>query len=182
MYAIKINGSYIRPLSRTRVIKRKHSIQGGNPYPVKLCQMVISMMWQNGEDLRAPQLMQLCYQRKFPSLPMCKRWICQYQAEGNVQSKRASGNAFATREVHRQDLVNLALYWMVYQRCTFIRCKPTFTIAMLRIPCTLNPKYTGQSFDSVSFGRMPPKLLTWPIHPPNISIVTSIGIKHFWTV
>jgi hypothetical protein len=112
MYANKTNGSYVPPPSGTRVVEGKHPSQGGNPYPVELHQIVISM-WENGEDLQAPRLMQLRHQRKFPSLSTCKRWIHQYQAEGNVLPMRALGNSFSTREVHRQDLINLVVYWMV---------------------------------------------------------------------
>jgi hypothetical protein len=57
--------------------------------------------------------MQLRHQRKFPSLTTCKRWIHQYQAGGNVFPMLAMGNSFSTREVHGQDLVNLAVYRMV---------------------------------------------------------------------
>ena len=56
--------------------------------------------------------MQLRAQKKFPFIPTCKRWISQYNTEGNILPKRASGNHFSTREVHGQDLVNLALYRM----------------------------------------------------------------------
>jgi hypothetical protein len=112
MYANKTNGSYVRPPSGTRVVKGKHPSQSGDPYPVELRQIVISM-WENGEDLRAPRLMQLRHQRKFPSLSTCKHWIHQYQAEGNVLPMRALGNSFSTHEVHRQDLINLVVYWMV---------------------------------------------------------------------
>jgi hypothetical protein len=73
-------------------------------------------MWENGEDLRAPWLMHLHHQRKFPSLTMCKQWIHQYQAEGNVLPMQALGNSFSTHEVHGQDLVNLAMYWMVHPK------------------------------------------------------------------
>jgi hypothetical protein len=83
MYANKTDGSYVRLPSGTRVVEGKHRSQGGNPYPVELRQIVISM-WKNGEDLRAPRLMQLRHQRKFPSLSTCERWIHQYQAEGKL--------------------------------------------------------------------------------------------------
>jgi hypothetical protein len=83
MYANKTNGSYVCPPSGTRFVEGKHPSQGGNCYPVELHQIVISM-WENGEDLRAPRLMQLHHQRKFPSLSMCEHWIHQYQAEGKL--------------------------------------------------------------------------------------------------
>jgi hypothetical protein len=41
------------PQQDTRVVEGKHPSQGGNPYPVELFQIVISM-WENGENLRAP--------------------------------------------------------------------------------------------------------------------------------
>jgi hypothetical protein len=83
MYANKTNGSYVCPPSGTKVVEGKHPSQGGNPYLVELPQIVISM-WENREDLRAPWLMQLRHQRKFPSLSTCERWIHQYQAEGKL--------------------------------------------------------------------------------------------------
>ncbi len=55
----------------------------------------------------------LRYQRKFLSITMCTQWIHQCQSKGNILLKWALGNAFVTREVHGQDLVNLVLYRMV---------------------------------------------------------------------
>jgi hypothetical protein len=112
MYANKTNSSYVCPPQRDKSCRGEAPKSGCSPYPVELCQIVFSM-WQKGEDMRAPWLMQLRHQRKFPSLPTCKQWIHQYQAEGNVLLMWTSGNAFSTREVHRQDLVKLALYRMV---------------------------------------------------------------------
>jgi hypothetical protein len=111
MYKSITNGSYIRPPNGTRIEEPKHPSRGGNPYPAEIRQMVISM-WQNEDDLEEPRLVQLRHQKKFPSLATCRRWIHQYATEGNVLPKRNSGNRFATREVHGQDIVNLALYWM----------------------------------------------------------------------
>jgi hypothetical protein len=54
-----------------------------------------------------------------------------------------------------------------------------FTIATLQIPRTLSPKFNVQSFDLVSFRRLPPQLPTWPTHPLTSSSVMSIGIKSF---
>jgi hypothetical protein len=68
MYTNKTNGSYVCPPSGTRVVERKQSSQGGIPYLVELCQIVI-YMWQNGEDMRAPWLIQLRHQSKIPLSP-----------------------------------------------------------------------------------------------------------------
>jgi hypothetical protein len=59
MYAFKTNSSIVCPPSRTRVGKVKHPSQGCNPYPVELCQIVISM-WQNGEDIRCEDIPICC--------------------------------------------------------------------------------------------------------------------------
>jgi hypothetical protein len=61
-----------------------------------------------------PWIEQLQFQRKFPCYQTCRRWISQYIDDGNTCRKRpATGNQFSEREVHGQDLFNLALYWTV---------------------------------------------------------------------
>lgn len=71
--------------------------------------MVISL-WMNGDELNAAWIEQLRHQRKFPCLRTCERWIRQYQGEGHTRRMRPTGNHFSEREVHGQDLVNLAVY------------------------------------------------------------------------
>lgn len=57
---------------------------------------------QEHKDLRAA--------RVFPHLDTCRRWIKIYQSEGHVLPKRATGNKFTQREIHGDDLVNLAFF------------------------------------------------------------------------
>ena len=70
----------------------------------------VLQMWLNGDDLDAAWLVPLRHQKKFPCLKTCKNWITRYQREGHVRAKRKTGNHFSQREVHGQDLVNLALF------------------------------------------------------------------------
>jgi hypothetical protein len=70
-------------------------------------------MWQNGDDLDAAWLAPLRHQKKFPCLKTCKNWIRQFQREGHARPKRKTGNLFSQREVHGEDLVNLALFRLV---------------------------------------------------------------------
>ncbi len=139
-------------------------------------------MWQNGEDTGAPWLIQLRYQRKFPFLPTCKQWIHQYQAEKNVLQKQALGNAFATHEVHRQDLVNLALNWIVRSKayidkvCTNVHnCNP------------VNPQYSPSQIYRAElqlglFWKAASSTSNLAYNPPTSSSITNIGIKRFQMV
>ncbi len=63
--------------------------------------------------MRSPVLEQLRQQRKFPHIITCNRWILQFVDEGHTHCKRLTRNCISQQEVHRQDLVNLALYRMV---------------------------------------------------------------------
>ena len=56
---------------------------------------------------------QLWQQRRFPHISTCNNWIRQFVGEGHTRCKRPTGNRISQREVHGQDLVNLALYRMV---------------------------------------------------------------------
>ena len=58
-------------------------------------------------------LEQLRQQRKFPHITTCNRWIRQYIDEGHTLCMRPTGNHISQREIHGQDLVNLAIYRMV---------------------------------------------------------------------
>ena len=74
---------------------------------------VISL-WQNGYDIRrAPWIEELRDHKLFPCWRTCRRWIRQFNNEGNTLCKRATGNRISEREVDGQDLVNLAVYQMV---------------------------------------------------------------------
>ena len=70
---------------------------------------IISLL-MNGEDLNAVWIELLRHQRKFPCLRTCRWWIRQYQGEGHSRCRRPTGNHFSKREVHSQDLINLAVY------------------------------------------------------------------------
>ncbi len=84
-------------------------------YAPEFHDQVISI-WQNGGDLRSPVLEQLQQQRKFPHIVTCNRWTQQFVDKGHTCCKRLTGNCISQREVHRQDLVNLALYRMVHPK------------------------------------------------------------------
>jgi len=89
-----------------------HLIQvrgGGRGYAQEMRDQVISM-WMNREDLNAIWIELLRHRKKFPCLQTCRRWIRQYQGEGNSRRRRPTGNHFSKHEVHGQDLVNLAVY------------------------------------------------------------------------
>ena len=58
-------------------------------------------------------LEQLRQQRKFPHINTCNTWIRQYIGEGHTRCMRPTGNHISQREIHGQDLVNLAIYRMV---------------------------------------------------------------------
>ena len=59
----------------------------------------------NGEDVKAPWLMQLPYQRKFP-------------LDSSISSRRKCPPEVGVEQhfLHGQDLVNLALYWMCFSK------------------------------------------------------------------
>ena len=93
---------------------------------------VISL-WMNGEDLNAVWIELLRHQRKFPCLGTCRRWIHQYQGEGHSHRRRPTGNHFSKREVHGQDLVNLAVHQTVGPRPALTKSVHMCTIATLQI-------------------------------------------------
>ena len=108
------NGDGIRLVAGTRTEERPHPSKGGNPYSDEMREQVIEMWLIGGmEALNAPHLLPLRHAKKFPSLPTCKRWIEQYQEEGNVRPKRATGNRPAEREIEGIDLFHLAIYRQV---------------------------------------------------------------------
>ena len=102
----------VRPPNGTRVDSVPHPSRGGNAYSPEVREQVISL-WQNGNDLRAPWLEELREQKLFPCMKTCNRWIQQFLGEGHTRRKRRTGNIISMREVHGQDLFNLALYRMV---------------------------------------------------------------------
>jgi hypothetical protein len=100
----------VRPPNGTRPASAPHPSKGGSSgYAQEMRDQVISL-WMNGEDLNAVWIELLWHQRKFPCLRTCRRWIHQYQGEGHTRRRWPTGNRFSEREVHGQDLVNLAVY------------------------------------------------------------------------
>ena len=74
-------------------------------------------LWQNGVDVRnSPWIVELRNQKQFPCWRTCQRWIKLFNSEGHTLRKRATGNRISEREVNGQDLVNLAVYWMVHPK------------------------------------------------------------------
>ena len=115
MYAVNNITTYhppVRPPNGTRTRAVIHPSQGGSAYAPEFRDQVIST-WQNGGNLRSPVLEQLRQQRKFPHINTCNRWIRQYIGEGHTRCMRPTGNHISQREIHGQDLVNLAIYRMV---------------------------------------------------------------------
>jgi hypothetical protein len=100
----------VRPPNGTRPGSVPHPSRGGSTgYSQDLRNQVITL-WMNGDDLMDPWIKQLRFQRKFPCYQTCRRWISQYIDDGNTCRKMSTGNRFSEREVHGQDLFNLALY------------------------------------------------------------------------
>ena len=106
----------VRPPPGTRAGETKHASRGGNPYPREMREHVIAI-WQSGggdngglEALQTPALEILRNQNKFPHLSTCKRWITLLEDEGHLRPKIATGNNCSEREIHGQDLFNLALF------------------------------------------------------------------------
>jgi len=115
MFAVNnfiINRPPVRPPNGTRTGEKPHPSRGGNAYAPKVRDLVISM-WENGANLDVPWLQQLRAQRLFPHRATCYRWIRQHLREGHPRRKRPTGNRISLREVHGQDLVNLAIYRMI---------------------------------------------------------------------
>jgi len=102
----------VHPPNGTRKGLRIHPSQGGNAYAPEFRDQVIST-WQNGGDLRSPVLEQLWQQRTFLHINTCNRWIRQYNGEDHTRCMRPTGNHISQREIHGQNLVNLAIYRMV---------------------------------------------------------------------
>ena len=104
----------------TRVQPKKHPSRGGNAYSQDTRQQVLAM-FQNGgfAALQTDAIEQLPIQKKFPSMSTCKLWINEiYQPYGHVLEKRATGNHFSERELHGQDLINLAIFRMIHPKGT----------------------------------------------------------------
>ena len=106
----------------TRINPTRHATWGGNPYPKEMREMVLQM-WQNGgggnggfRALETAQCNQLREQRKFPHMTTCRRWIEIHRIGGHVRPKIATGNKFSKREIHGQDLINLAFYRHIYPK------------------------------------------------------------------
>jgi hypothetical protein len=99
----------VRPPNGTLVEAKKPVWHGGNPYDETTCNMVLKMCL-NGDDITAAWLIPHRHQHTFPSLTTCRRIWDRYLNNGHVLPRRATGNNFSTREVHGQDLINLALF------------------------------------------------------------------------
>ena len=100
----------VRPTNGTRLASAPHPSEGGSRgYVQEMRDQVISL-WMNGEDLNAMWIELLQHQKKFPCVRTCRRWIRLHQGEGHSRRRRPTGNHFSDREVHGQDLINLAVY------------------------------------------------------------------------
>ena len=100
----------VRPQNGTRLTSAPHPSEGGSRgYAQEMRDQVISL-WMNGEDLNAMWIELLQHQKKFPCVQTCRRWIRLHQGEGHSRRRRPTGNHFSDREVHGQDLINLAVY------------------------------------------------------------------------
>ena len=103
----------------TRIADRSHARNGGRPYDKETREQVLQIWQNNGGDnggldaLDTPHYNQLQFQGKFPALITIERWVDTFKNEGHVLPKRATGNAFATREIQGEDLVQLAIYRLV---------------------------------------------------------------------
>ena len=77
-------------------------------------------VWQQGgfAALQTDEIEKLCIQKLFPSMSTCKQWINNYTPYGNVLEKRATGNHFSERELHGEDLINLAIFRMINPKGT----------------------------------------------------------------
>ena len=106
---------------------------------------MVLYMWQNGGGgnggfgaLDTAHCNQLQDQRKFPHMNTCRRWIEIHRTGGHVRPKIATGNKFSKREIHGQDLINLAFIGTSTPKPTLMRwghvCT-TETLQRLPIPC-----------------------------------------------
>jgi hypothetical protein len=102
----------VYPPNGTRTGEKPHPSWGGNAYAPEVRDQVIAM-WQNRDDLEAPWLEQLHEYKLFPHRATCYWWIGQHLREGHTQCKRPTRNHISQREVHGQDLVNLAIHRMI---------------------------------------------------------------------
>ncbi len=103
----------VRPPNGSQTEETPHPSRGGSAYPPEMRDQVI-FLWENGADLQnSPWLAELREQKQFPCWRTCQRWIELFNSEGHTLRKRATGNRISEREVNGQDLVNLAVYWMV---------------------------------------------------------------------
>ena len=100
-----------RRINGTKIAATGHASAVGKAYPKQVREQVISMSQSGGmKALNATHLVPLRYQKKFLCLKTCYRYVRQFQQEGNVLPKRPTGNDYSKREIHGQDLINLALY------------------------------------------------------------------------
>jgi len=101
----------IRPPNGTRVEEERHASEGiGKAYPKEVREMVLQYFRNGTDPCTLPQIQLLQQQNKFPSPPTIRRWLIQYLSHGHVLPKECTGNHRAERELHGQELVDLALF------------------------------------------------------------------------
>jgi len=99
---------------RVRVQQRPHASRGGRAYDKEIREMVIQMMLNGGiEAVKTPEVCHLRAQKKFPSLPTCKRWMRQYLTAGHIRPFKNTGGRIAEREIKGVVMFQLAFYRMV---------------------------------------------------------------------
>ena len=64
---------------------------------------------------------QIRHHQNVPHMDTCWRWIEIHRNEGHVGPKRATGNKFSKREIHGQDLINLAFIGTSTPKPTLVR-------------------------------------------------------------
>ena len=111
----------------TSITPTRHATWGGNPYSKEMREMVLQM-WQNGggenggfRALDTAHCNQLRDQRKFPQMNTCRRTIEIHRTGGHIRPKIATGNKFSKREIHGQDLINLAFIGTSTPKPTLMR-------------------------------------------------------------
>ena len=105
----KDKGPPVRPPNWMFVDKPKHPSRGGNPWPIEIRNMVVSMHL-NGDDLNSPRIARLRVRREFPSMRTVQRWLNRFNTKGTVHPMHATGDIHANQEVNGVNLVNVRAY------------------------------------------------------------------------
>ena len=106
----------------TRRKGEKHPSNGGRPYSQDYREQVLEIYLGAGggaaglEALRVDVFNQLRAVKKFPCMGTCRNYIHQWHSEGNILAKIHTGNKFAQRKIHGDDLFNLALYRIAFPK------------------------------------------------------------------